>query len=53
MEEAAADREEQERLDVDATTDDGSPGTETVSEESLLNNTDKDENAEAENTQEK
>ena len=53
MEEAAADREEQERLDVEATTDDGSPGTETVSEESLLNNTDKDENAEAENTQEK
>lgn len=53
MEKAAADREEQERLDVEATSDDGSPGTETVSEESLLNDTDKDENAEAENTQEK
>ena len=53
MEKADADREEQERLDVEATSDDGSPGTETVSEESLLNDTDKDENAEAENTQEK
>ncbi len=49
----AADREEQERLDVEATTDDESPGTETVSDENSLIDTDKDENAEAENTQEK
>lgn len=48
----AADKEEQERLDLEAATDDGSPDTETVSDESSLNDTDKDENAEAENTQE-
>jgi N utilization substance protein A len=51
-EKMAADRLEQERLDVEATTDDGPPSTETVSDEGSLNGTDKDENAEAESTQE-
>ena len=51
-EKIAAKKKEQERLDVEATTDDGSPGTETVSDEGSLNGTDKDENVEAENTQE-
>ena len=51
-EKVAADRKEQERLDGEATTDHGSPSTETVSVEGSLNGTDKDENAEAENTQE-
>ena len=52
-EDITADEEEQEGLDVEAATDDGSPGTETASDENLLTDTDKDENAEAENTQEK
>jgi N utilization substance protein A len=51
-EKVVADRKEQERLDGEATTGHGSPSTETVSDEGSLNGTDKDENAEAENTQE-
>ena len=52
-EKIAAKKKEQEHLDVETTTDDGSPSTETVSDEGSLNGTDEDENAEAENTQEK